>query len=136
MQINLKAIAASVVLSLLGGIFIGAKYCPNVFEVKGFQPPGQCIAEKIKRKIEKKFDPNSGKLLSESIIEDVTKPLAMPKPLFKLTILSVYDVFQKRWDWAAMYEKPYTLPLMGDAWLGVYVSNQYQVGVSFSKEFY
>ncbi len=126
---NVRISIALISFGLLVGIYIGAKYCPNVF----VQEPEK-ITKEEKRKITRKFD-SLGHIASETIIEKILTPL-IPKPSYKITLFPIYDFHKSALYWAGLYEKRYDLPFIREVYLGVYVNTRLEAGLSLSKEFF
>lgn len=113
---------------LILGIYIGSKYCPNIFV--------QDIPNKIEqRKIIRHFD-NGGHLADEVITENISTPSPPKKALYRVTLFPVYSWNDRSPYYGITYEKPYTIPMMGEVFLGLYINTKSEIGFSLSKDFY
>lgn len=132
---NLKLNGSILLVGCALGVFIGSKV-----SLPGLQTPVASSAnpppKKEERKIERSFDQNTGKLVKESVVENISTPSLNPKPRYKITALALWDRENSKPYYAGMYEKPYSLPLLGDVDLGIYVDSKVNGGLSLKKEFY
>lgn len=130
---NLKANGAILLVGCAIGVFVGSK-----IRLPGLQAPVASPAnpppKKEERKIERKFDPQTGKLSSESVVESVSTPTPPMKPRYKITLLPVWSPSGAYYG--ALYEKRYDLPIIRDVYIGAYLNSRLEVGLSLSKEFY
>jgi hypothetical protein len=130
---NLKVNGAILLVGCLLGVFIGSKISLPGLPLS--QPPAVNPPAKVEgRKIERKFDPTTGKLSSESVVENISTPSLMPKPRYKITLMPVWSPSGAYYG--ALYEKRYDLPVIRDVYIGAYLNSRLEVGLSLSKEFY
>lgn len=132
---NLKVNGAILLVGCVLGIFVGSKIrlpglptsCP---------PPAAQAPKKEERKIEREFDKGTGKLSKETVVESISTPQPQPKPRYKITLIPTYSFIDRKFHTAGLYEKRYDLPLIREAYLGIYANTKLEAGVSLSKEFY
>ncbi len=83
-----------------------------------------------------KTNPDGSKEESIRFQSEVSQKLEQKPRLGKrMTIIPFYSFTEQRFYYAAGYEKRYSLPLIGESYLGIFVNSKLDAGVSFSKEF-
>ena len=127
---NLKLNGSILLVGLALGVFIGSKVSLPGLSVPSSPPPAKVEG----RKIERSFDQNTGKLVKESVVENISTPSLNPKPRYKITLMPVWSPSGAYYG--GLYEKRYDLPIIRDVYIGAYLNSRLEVGLSLSKEFY
>lgn len=130
---NLKLNGIFLLVGCLLGIFISSKTGLPGLQAP-FSPAVNPPAKVEGRKIERKFDPSTGKLSSESVVENISTPTLMPKPRYKISLLPVWS--PSGIYYGGLYEKRYDLPIIRDVYIGIFINTKLEAGLSLSKEFY
>ena len=125
---NLKSNGLCLFIGCCIGTFLGYKLSNKVL------PPLKPLVA-IEEEVTKTYDPLSGKLIGEVITKKQT-PIPQPKPRYKITLIPAYNFLDQKFEFMGLYEKRYLLPIIGEVYLGMFVSSKLTLGVSISKEFY
>lgn len=129
---NLKLNGIILLVGIVLGFFISPK--GGLSGLPASLSPSPAPAAKMEeRKIERHFD-SSGKLSSESVVENISTPSISPKPRYKITLLPVWS--PQGVYYAGLYEKRYDIPVLRDVYIGLFINTKSELGLSLSKEFY